>query len=486
MRVFVIETGRTLSPFGEGPGAMVFGHSHIGEATDRAFALLGHDVSRLAPGAKVPEHSGPCVVLADHCYVSHKCAQDWLKAVGAAQAISRLALCRTPASDYARPVSSIVIEPLDDDGPGARPAGATGAEADATERCLYDCFYVPEGELPAPTASRELLDKLRERAKAVVAKKREVGIEIRLPLLGDPERTRMIYPVTSTVAGHVEHWVHVLWLNHQAFGVQIVDMARKDPAWAAKKAIGAFPPTDPAKVVPRLVHCGENVEIHPTATVEGSLLGDNVRIGARATVRNSILGRDVEVGDHGSVIACTLADGAFVTPKSFFVWSTAFEGAVVNNLKMQMSVLGRGAASNHWAGLIDAKFQGSIGVTKDGEVVSTERSFLGSCIGHDGYIGAKAILMPGREIPNGVFVTMRPDELICEVPDDLPAGVPVVRDGGTLIPLTALRARLAAQGRPPVRSRDERSGDERSGDERSGDERSGDERPSADVSSTSS
>jgi acetyltransferase-like isoleucine patch superfamily enzyme len=455
MRVFVIETGSTISPFGDAPGAMVFGHSHVGEATDRAFALLGHDVSRLAPGAPIPDPKGPCVVLADHCLVSHKCAQDFLKTVDKTPRLARLALCRTPASDYARPVSSVTVEPLDDSGPGARPEGATGVERGATERCLYDCFYVPEGELPEQTASLSLLDALRERAAAVVTKKREVGIEIRLPLLGDPEHTRMIYPVTSTVAGHVEHWVHVLWLNHQAFGVQIVDMARKDPAWAAKKAMGAWPPTDPAKVVPRLVHVGKNVEIHPTATVEGSLLGDNVRIGARATVRNSILGRDVEVGDHGSVIACTLADGAFVTPKSFFVWSTAFEGAVVNNLKMQMSVLGRGAASNHWAGLIDAKFQGAIGVAKGGEVVSTERSFLGSCIGHDGYIGAKAILMPGREIPNGVFVTMRPDELICEVPDDLPAGVPVVRDGGTLVPLSELRARLAAEGRTPVPSSDE-------------------------------
>lgn len=459
MRVFVIETGHTLSPFGDPPGAMVFGHTHVGEATDRAFALLGHDVSRFVPGSALPDPKGPCIVLADHCLVSHKCAQDFLKKIDATEAkgkISRLALCRTPASDYARPVGSVTLEPLDDSGLGARPEGARGVEAEATERCLYDCFYVPEGELPSPVASLALLEELRERGTAVVTKKREVGIEIRLPLLGDPEHTRMIYPVTSTVAGHVEHWVHVLWLNHQAFGVQIVDMARKDPAWAAKKAFGAWPPTDPAKVVPRLVHCGENVQIHPTATVEGSLLGDNVRIGARATVRNSVLGRDVEVGDHGSVIACTLADGAFVTPKSFFVWSTAFEGAVVNNLKMQMSVLGKGAASNHWAGMIDAKFQGSIGVSKDGKVVSTERSFLGSCIGHDGYIGAKAILMPGREIPNGVFVTMRPDELICEVPEDLPAGVPVVRDGGTLVPLSELRARLAAEGRAPVPSSDER------------------------------
>ena len=113
---------------------------------------------------------------------------------------------------------------------------------------------------------------------------------------------------------------------------------------------------------------------------------------------------------------------------------------------MQMSVVGRDAASSYWAGLIDAKFQGTIGVTHHGKVVSTERSFLGSCIGHGGYIGAKVILMPGREIPCGTRVVMRPDELITTLPEHVEPGVAMVRDGGTLIPLTELRERMAAGG----------------------------------------
>ena len=398
MRVFVLQTGKTLSPFGEPPGAMCFGHSHFGEATDKAFAKLGHDVSRLGETDVPPDPGGACVILADHCYVSEKCALDFLQAAEATSGVARLALCRTPATDYARPVSSVEVEPLDAEGPGARSEEAQDVEAEATERCLYDCFWVASGELPADKTSAELLARLREVSSAVVVNKKEVGVEVRLPLLGDPEQTTMIYPVTSTLAGHVEHWVHVLWLNHQAFGVQLLERMRASPLWAAGRALRAWPP-NAQQVVRKLVHKGKNVRIHPTATVEGSLLGDNVVIGARANVRNSILGRDVEVGDHASVIASTLADRAYVTPKTFFVWSTAFEGAVINNLKMQMSVVGREASSSHWAGLIDAKFQGTIGVTHHGKVVSTERSFLGSCIGHGGYIGGQGHSHAGPRDP---------------------------------------------------------------------------------------
>lgn len=262
MRALIVGTGRTISPFGDPPGELWFGRTTFGNATESALARKGCDVSRIAHGAKLPAVDGPCVVVADHCYASAKCVQDFLALVtgeGSAQdRIERLALCRTPASDYARPVSSVTVEPLDESGPGARPEKAEAADAEATERCLYDLWYVPAGKLPHVATAGELLDALRTEAKARVVGKREVGVEVRLPLLGDPEVTRMIYPVTSTVAGHVEHWVHVLWLNHQAFGVTLMEQARKTPLWALGCALRAFPWSVP-NVVRKLVYKGKGI-----------------------------------------------------------------------------------------------------------------------------------------------------------------------------------------------------------------------------------
>jgi NDP-sugar pyrophosphorylase family protein len=194
-------------------------------------------------------------------------------------------------------------------------------------------------------------------------------------------------------------------------------------------------PFSPAAVMHRFVRVGKNVRIHPTAWVEASILGDNVEIGAGASVRNSIVGNGVVVGDHATVLASTLGDNVSVTPRTFVVSSVAYPDAVLSNYKLQVSVIGRGASLSTWAGFIDAKLQGTIDVPHDGRMQSTGRNFLGSALGHGAHVGAKVLILPGREVPNGTLITMRDDEIIRTIPTHLPAGVAHVRDGGTLVPL---------------------------------------------------
>ena len=113
----------------------------------------------------------------------------------------------------------------------------------------------------------------------------------------------------------------------------------------------------------------------------------------------------------------------------------SYPGATIGNYKLQVSLIGRDAYINAWAGFVDAKFVGSVKVQHKGELLSTERSFLGSVIGHRAKVAAKILIHPGREIPNDTVVVMRPDEVVSVIPDDMPPNVPMVRDGGTLVPL---------------------------------------------------
>lgn len=450
MRALIVETGRKISPFDEAPGLAHWAGTTVGAAVRAALERRGISVIELLPDAPVPpapREDTHTLVLADHMFVSDKCLGDFLDAALSAWEHGdiasttpiRLALARTPAVDFVRPVSSAVVEPLDERGPGARPPKAWRVEAEATERVAFDCFLVDN--LPDVASARELLERLREKSARVVVAKRELGIPLRLPVLGDARETRALVPVTSTVAAHVEHWVHVLWLNQLAFGVRWMELVRAHKFWAVWRTLAAFPWFPLPRVLRSFVWRGRNVRIHPTAHVEASILGDDVVIGPRASVRNSILGRGVEVGDHGTVLSSSLGDRVFVTPRTFVVWSAAYPDAVISNYKLQVSLLGRGASLSTWAGLIDAKLQGSVDVKQDGVLVSTERSFIGSCIGHGAFVGAKVLVMPGREIPNGTFIAMRPDELIVDVPAALPPGVPLVRDRGTLIPLDRLLER---------------------------------------------
>jgi carbonic anhydrase/acetyltransferase-like protein (isoleucine patch superfamily) len=448
VKVFVQKRGQMIEPFGEPAAAMQFGEGTVGHALARVVGRRGLELVYLEPDERADAGGDACVVLDESVYLSDKCLGDFLDVTFGQDRVFQLNLLRTAASDYVRPVSSISVFDVGDLKPDVNAKSRLSRfERDATERLSYDIFYVPKGKLP-DVGGGELLRALRESAEPIVVEKQELAFTIRMPLLGDPEQTTMTYPISSTVAAHVEHWVHVLWLNHLAFGIRWLEVARAHKWWAAGRLLAAGLPFPMASYVPRvmqkMVRVGKNVRIHPTANVEASILGDNVVIGARASVRNSILGDGVEVGDHGSVIASTLGQRAFVTPKSFFIWSCAFEDAVVSNYKMQMSVLGRRASSSTWAGLIDAKFQGEITVKHQGELRSTERSFLGSCLGHGAHIGAKVLIHPGRAVPNETFIAMRPDELIQEIPDDLKPHTPVVRDAGTLIPLEEIVARAKA------------------------------------------
>lgn len=447
MRAIIVATGRTIAPFDEPPPRAAFAGVTVGAAVRDALARRGVDVVEVPASDPVPQLTGETLLLADTVFLSDKCLGDFLDAaldVVATGKHARLALARTPAVDFLRPVSSIAIEPFDDAGPGARPPKPWRAEAAATERCAFDAFLL--AARPAGGTFAALLDELRASATRVVVKKRELGVPLRLPVLGDAQHTRAVVPLTSTVAAHLEHWVHVLWLNQLAFGIRWMEIARAHKAWMAWRVLLGAPWSFPA-LLRSMVWKGKGVRIHPTAHVEASILGDGVVIGARASVRNTILGDGVEIADHATVLSSTLGKNTYVTPRTFVVWSASYDDAVLTNYKLQVSLVGRGASLSTWAGMVDAKLQGTVDVLHDGRPVSTERSFLGSCIGHGAFVGAKVLILPGRAVPNGAFIAMRPDELVTEIAPQLPAGVPLVRHRGTLVPAASLAGPVRDSGR---------------------------------------
>ena len=427
MNLYLLRTAHKLEPFNENLDDLPFGAGTFAAERRRIADRLGLTLKEIEPGA-LSELQRPCLVIAENCFVSEKALKDFLKGCTSASTVCQLALAQTPSTEYTRPVSSAVMDPLEDSGPGGKPKNAKGAEATATHRVRYSCFFVPKG---SPVSS---WDDLLNAAQPLVVPKREILIPLQLPLWGAEVDRTFHYPITSTVAAHVDHWVNLLWLNQLAFAVRWNETVRAHPIWALTRIIRAGS-IRPEKILPHLNRIGRNCNIHKTAYVEGCIIGDGVTIGAKATVRNSILGDNVKVEDHANVLSSVLSPNVYVTPKTFVIWSLADRGATISNYKLQVSVLGKNAATSTWAGLIDAKLKGDVAVFHQNQKISTERQFLGSCIGHNAYIGAKVLILPGRSVPNDAFVAMQPDELISEVPADLIPGAPYMREGGTLVPV---------------------------------------------------
>lgn len=417
-RAVILSTSTVISPFGEPARDAFFADQTIAETQDFAFRSAGMEVVRVddvaaARRAVAEAGSGPVLLLLDRVYMSEKAAKDFLRATRQSARPAALALSINASVDYTLPLQDVLRD---------------------GERVVHSVLRVDGAELPDGEDAESWLRALRAAATAVEVPKREIVIPVPLPTIGERGGSILRYPVTSTVVVSIEHWVHVLWLNQIAFGIRWMELIRRRPLWAAWRAIGALS-IDPERLLERLVARGRGARLHPTAYVSGSILGRDVKIGAQATVRNSIVGDGVVIQDHAVVLNSVIGARSLVTENTFFVSGATYPEATLGNYKLQVSLIGRGAYVNAWAGFVDAKFVGHVKVEHGGRLVSTERAFLGSVVGHRAKVAAKVLIHPGREIPNDAVIVMRPDEVVSVVPDRIEPGRPMVRHAGTLVPL---------------------------------------------------
>lgn len=416
-RAVVLATETTIAPFGDHVSEAFFTHQTLAETQDQTFEVMGFEVVRVeTPEAAVKAISevrgAPVLLMLDRIYLSEKAGRDFVKAARGVNRPCSLALSMNASVEYTLPLQDVEQQ---------------------EGLVIHDVLLVDGAVLPPPVADPVAWMRKID-STPVDVPKREIVAEIQLPTIGERDKTKMRYPVTSTVVVSVEHWVHILWLNQIAFGIRWMETIRRHPIWAAWRAISALS-LDRFKLLDRLVRRGPGCEIHPTAYLSGSIIGKNVKIGAHATVRNSIVGDGAVIQDHAVLLNSVVGPDTLVTENTFLVSVVSYPDATIGNYKMQVSLVGRGAYVNAWAGFVDAKFVGTVKVSKGGDLVSSERAFLGSVVGHRAKVAAKILIQAGREVPNDAVIVMRPDEVVSVVPDEITEGVPMVRDRGTLVPL---------------------------------------------------
>ncbi len=416
-RAVILRTDTVISPFGDHVSSAFFTHQTLAETQDQTFQTIAFEVIRVADAGEaaraVRDSKVPVLLMLDRIYLSEKAAGDFLLAAKSAPRPCRLALSMNASVEYTLPLQDVLQK---------------------DDLVIHDVVLLDAGaELPPP--DQDPVAWIRAVGGAPIdVPKRELVAEIHLPTIGEREKTKMRYPVTSTVVVSIEHWVHILWLNQIAFGIRWMETLRRHPIWAAFRALSAFS-LDRNKLLDRLVRCGPGCEIHKTARLSGALIGRGVRIGPHATIRNSVVADGAIIQDHAVLLNTVIGPRTLVTENTFLVSTVVYPEATVGNYKLQVTLIGRGAFVNAWAGFVDAKFAGDVKVSHRGALVGSGRSFLGSVVGHRAKVAAKVLIQPGREIPNDTVIVMRPDEVVSVVPAHVEEGVPMVRDRGTLVPL---------------------------------------------------
>jgi UDP-3-O-[3-hydroxymyristoyl] glucosamine N-acyltransferase len=288
--------------------------------------------------------------------------------------------------------------------------GGAAPIPDGTARA-YDLFLTEKG------APELRLEELRAQAYEV-----QVLFQVDIqPIRTDgngPAPHTIELPRSGPLVAHVTSWPHLLWLMQMAPFSHRAEVLGDATAASRKNVVG------------------NNVRVHKTAVVEGSVLLDGVEVEAHATVMDSVLGEGVRVADHTAIHHSVIGGGCSTLGDGFLRRVVALKGSTISNMDLREVVLGRGVFIT--AGVIF--FTGSRGHNAPcGQSPETLQDSghaeLGGAVGHGCVLGTRAIFEPGRALPGGTVIVMRPEEGVLHMPVGLPAGTLTAWDNAALVPV---------------------------------------------------
>ena len=279
------------------------------------------------------------------------------------------------------------------------------------EGLVYDVFYVP----PGMTGTLHELTQIQDCEKTVIPY-REILLSQRIPqfILGATQ-PYMEVPLTSTVVMRVRHWLHVVRLAHLWPQICLIEKAQHSwwhTLWHLLMGFSLNPRRRLANYYDRFCYIDNGGFIHPTATVEASVVGKNVHIGAYANVVGSVLGDGTVIEERANVNYSVFGPNTFVSKNSTIVASVAFGPTDVCTNGIQYALIDEGCALTSWAQPLDASPYGPVRV-KDGDALREVGELpCGVAFGKKTYVGASVMIAPGRAIPAGQTLTRDREDLI--------------------------------------------------------------------------
>ena len=414
------QTGTRIAPFDDPVSSLPIGDSDLGQAVTRALTQAGC-TPRIGETGRSPTDCPltDCLVLPDRLFVTRALVRAFMDACPRAAGVYRLGLKEGPLTAWAFALQKV------DQQPGA---------------ILFDLFCV-RGPGPISSEWPALREALVERAQPVVIDPAEELHTIYPPRPGPPVKPLML-PRSELLAVDLSHWIHLVWLNQLLPWIRLREHRQDHPLLSRFGLSKVGLP----KIGKSWFGLGDSLigpgcDIHPAAQVEGSILGAGVRLGPKACVRDSILGERVELAENVRVKRCNLGAGCHALSDSYFIGCTFYPGSSLANFMLRDSVIGRQCFLT--SGLIfwPEGITKTVRVLHEGTERDSRRWVLGSAAGHGctlGTLGPRAVLAPGRALPNGTMLVMRPEEGLLKLPKTAQPGQAHVNQDGQAQPLAAV------------------------------------------------
>jgi acetyltransferase-like isoleucine patch superfamily enzyme len=417
VQVYVVEQGARIEPFSVAVDECPLGDRTFADARTAAIRAAGLAVpmTKIAPQTAV---TGPALVVADDLWVTQRALRAFVQRARSTTTTTttRLALPRSRLLELTLPLQDV--------------------DVDVDGNAMFPCAFVPAGT--TVTAGEALA-----RGAAVVVPYKEIAIDVPVPraLLGRSSSSTS-WPLTSTVALRVRHWLHVLRASHLAPQVWLLDRATSSPvssAWRALIGLRAGREARMAAWKRAFVFRGRNTVIHPTAVVEGSVIGDDVVIGPHALVLQSVVGDGCRIEQRAHVSQSTLGPRTFVSLNSSMQACVTFADADACANNLQACVVGSGVGLTSFVRALDTVLDddgrpgGEVRVKDAGRLRGVGELPCGVAFGPNVYVGAGVTIAAGRSIAANTRVVAGDAGLLRRT-DGGGDGTFAVVDGG-LVPL---------------------------------------------------
>lgn len=232
------------------------------------------------------------------------------------------------------------------------------------------------------------------------------------------EKGEVVFQVPLKPFLSIENWVHVFIAN-SAFGI-LAKAARADRDFyqlgnKLKLMWQALLERKQVLSSSALVQVGKNCGIDPTAVIQGpTIIGDNVNIGPGAVITQSIIGSNVSIMQGCQVQMSVIGDGSWLSFRAAVTMTVLMERCIVaQNACLQLCVVGRNSFVGAGTTFTDFNMIPKPVMTYHrGKLVSTERSVMGGCVGHNCRIGAGFVVYPGRMIESDTILAVTDDHFV--------------------------------------------------------------------------
>lgn len=416
LAVRVVRRGRVLHPFGA-----VVDDCGLGTGTFASYraSILGELDAHVSDVAIDDDITGPALVWSDDVFVTRRCLRTFLRAVLDGVECARLCLPKSRLLELFLPLQDV--------------------EVDEQGRAAYELAWLPAGKT---TTARELFALGRDRWRT--PSYRELLLELPAPrFILQREDASIAMPLTSTAAMRVRHWVHVLRAGHLMPQVMLLERAMAQPVRSLLRAVtvplrmlvsGSL---SRASLVAALRaayrYRGRGTFVHPTATVEASILGDGVVVGAYAYVSNSVIGDGCVIEQRAHVSGSALGPRTFVSLNSSMSACVTFgdTDACINGV--QACVIAQRCALTSFARPLDLAVQGQVRVEDEGQLRAAGELPCGVAFGPGVFAGADVVIAAGRAIPADVRLYVDGKGVLQRVPSDLKPGSYAIVDGKPLL-----------------------------------------------------